>query len=136
PAAIVQGQKPATPVYDVIIRNGRVMDGTGNPWFAADIGIREGKIAALGKLAGASASRTIDAHGLLITPGFIDLHTHCDRGFDNPALRANEPWLRQGVTTVMVGVDGNGSWEPSKVAAHGSARDWEPTSPFTWGTTP
>ncbi len=117
PAAIVQGQKPATPVYDVIIRNGRVMDGTGNPWFAADIGIREGKIAALGKLAGASASRTIDAHGLLITPGFIDLHTHCDRGFDNPALRANEPWLRQGVTTVMVGVDGNGSWEPSKVAA-------------------
>ncbi len=117
PAAIAQGQKAAAPVYDVIIRNGRVMDGTGNPWFAADIGIRDGKIAALGQLAGASASRTIDAHGLLITPGFIDLHTHCDRGFDNPALRANEPWLRQGVTTVMVGVDGNGSWEPSKVAA-------------------
>lgn len=103
--------------YDTIIRNGRVMDGTGNPWFRADVGIAQGKIAALGNLGSATASRIIDAHGLLVAPGFIDMHTHCDQGFADPALRGNEPWIRQGVTTVMLGVDGRGSWDPAKTAA-------------------
>ena len=112
--------------YDVIIRNGRVMDGSGNPWFLAEIGIRQGKIAAIGNLSQASAKTAIDAHGLLVTPGFIDMHSHCDNGFANSSLRSNEPWVRQGVTTVMVGVDGNGTWEPQK-----AAQPWQETGTGT-----
>jgi N-acyl-D-amino-acid deacylase len=116
----------ADATYDVIIRNGRVMDGSGNPWINAEIGILQGKIAAIGDLSKASAKSTIDAHGLLVTPGFIDMHSHCDQGFASPALRSNEPWVRQGVTTVMVGVDGRGTWEPEK-----AAKPWQETGTGT-----
>ena len=103
--------------FDLIVRNGRVMDGSGNPWFRADIGIRGGKIAAVGDLSRTTSATVIDARGLVVSPGFIDMHTHCDAGFRDPQLRTNEPWIRQGVTTVMLGVDGNGPWEPEKVAS-------------------
>ena len=59
--------------YDLVIRNGHVIDGTGSPWYAADIGIRAGKIAAIGRLADAPAKRTIDARGMVVAPGFIDM---------------------------------------------------------------
>jgi N-acyl-D-aspartate/D-glutamate deacylase len=65
------------PAYDLLIRNGRVVDGTGNPWFPADVAIKDGKITAVGRVTG-TASRTIDATGLVVAPGFIDLHTHSD----------------------------------------------------------
>ena len=61
------------PSYDVIIRNGRIIDGTSSPWYAADLGIRDGRIAAIGNLSAAAARRTIDAHGMVVTPGFIDM---------------------------------------------------------------
>src|SRR5215469_1262971 len=71
---------PATPLcraavvsYDLILRNGRVIDGTGSPWYAADIAVKDGRIAAVGRLAGASATRNIDAHGMVVAPGFIDM---------------------------------------------------------------
>ena len=60
--------------FDVLITGGRVLDGTGNPWIYADVGMREGKIAAVGNLAGSQAARTIDAGGKVVAPGFIDLH--------------------------------------------------------------
>lgn len=63
--------------YDLLIRNGRIVDGTGNPWFMADLAIREGRIVALGRLQG-RATRTIDASGLVVAPGFIDIHNHSD----------------------------------------------------------
>jgi N-acyl-D-amino-acid deacylase len=66
-------QAPAPPVFDLLITGGRVVDGTGAPWFAADVGIRDGRIAAVGKLAGLPARRTLDATGLVVAPGFIDL---------------------------------------------------------------
>ena len=66
--------------YDLIILNGRVIDGTGNPWFYADIAIRGDSIAAVGRLKGRTASRIIDARGQAVTPGFIDMHTHCETG--------------------------------------------------------
>jgi dihydroorotase/N-acyl-D-amino-acid deacylase len=59
--------------YDLILRNGHVIDGTGSPWYAADIAVKDGRIAAIGKLAGASATRNIDAHGMVVAPGFIDM---------------------------------------------------------------
>jgi N-acyl-D-amino-acid deacylase len=59
--------------YDLIVRNGRIIDGTGSPWYAADIGIAAGRIAAIGKLAEASARSSIDAHGMVVAPGFIDM---------------------------------------------------------------
>src|SRR5579872_7473090 len=59
--------------YDLVIRNGHIVDGTGSPWYAADLAIRNGRIAAIGKLDGAPAKRTFDARGLVVAPGFIDM---------------------------------------------------------------
>jgi N-acyl-D-amino-acid deacylase len=59
--------------YDLLIRNGHIIDGTGSPWYAADVGIRNGHIAAIGRLAGSTAAREIDAHGSVVAPGFIDM---------------------------------------------------------------
>lgn len=87
--------------YDVAICGGRVIDGTGNPWFYADIGVQGGKIAAIGKIEPTSAGRIIDARGLAIAPGFIDLHTHSDMTLlaDGNA----ESKIRQGVTLDVIG---------------------------------
>src|SRR5579862_5482762 len=63
----------APPAYDVIIEHGRVVDGTGAPWFAADVGIRAGRVAAIGRLDKATATRRIDAAGRVVAPGFIDM---------------------------------------------------------------
>src|SRR5579864_8023871 len=59
--------------YDIVIRNGHIIDGTGSPWYSGDVGIRGGHIAAIGTLSGAAARRTIDARGMVVTPGFIDM---------------------------------------------------------------
>src|SRR5262249_42033022 len=64
-----QDKKP----FDIIVRNGHIIDGTGSPWYSGDLGIRDGKIAAIGNLAQAASTRTIDAHGLVVAPGFIDM---------------------------------------------------------------
>lgn len=102
-------QKPAD--YDLIIANGRVIDGTGNPWFYADIAIRGDRIAAVGRLKGGSAARVIDARGQVVSPGFIDMHTHCESGLSSPALKANLNYITQGVTTVVTGNCGYGPLE-------------------------
>src|SRR5260370_6007429 len=59
--------------FDIVITNGRIIDGTGSPWYSSDIGIRAGKIAAIGNLSAASRARTIDARGKIVAPGFIDM---------------------------------------------------------------
>ncbi len=90
-----------TPTYDLLIRGGTVIDGTKAPRFDADVGVKDGRIAAIGDLAGASAARTIDAAGLIVAPGFIDSHTH-----DDQALLAQPDMdfkVSQGVTTVIAG---------------------------------
>src|SRR5687767_13206856 len=80
--------------FDVLIRNARVMDGTGNPWLRADVGIRGDRIAAVGRFGpAATAQRTIDAGGRLATPGFIDVHSHALEGLERPPLRQARPLL-------------------------------------------
>ena len=96
--------------FDILITGGHVIDGSGNPWFSADVGIRGDKIVAVGKLTGATATRTIDARGKIITPGFIDLHSHASGGLESEdARRRSAPnVVTQGVTTVVINPDGGG----------------------------
>jgi len=87
--------------YDILILNGSVIDGSGKKAFQSDIGISGDKIIALGDLKDESASTIIDADGLVVAPGFIDIHTHCDRGILK--MPDNENYIYQGVTTVVGG---------------------------------
>ena len=91
--------------YDIVISGGKIVDGTGAPWFYADVGIQGDTITAIGKLDPVGAARRIDARGLVVAPGFIDPHTHSRRGiFDDPFAKN---YIFQGVTTVMEGPDGS-----------------------------
>lgn len=87
--------------YDVLIEDGRIVDGSGNPWFYGDVAVRDGEIAAVGRLDEAEAERVIDASGLTVVPGFIDMHAHSDYTLlvDGDA----ESKVRQGVTTEILG---------------------------------
>jgi N-acyl-D-amino-acid deacylase len=110
-------QQPARP-YDLLIRGGRVLDGTGNPWFPADVAVRDGRIVAVGALGSAPATRVIDASNLYVTPGFIDIHSHADDGSsprggfrdEDPERRAAPNLVSQGITTVVVNQDGRSPW--------------------------
>lgn len=87
--------------FDVLIRHGRVIDGSGQAEARADVGIREGRIAAIGDLSGKTAKDTIEAEGRVVCPGFIDLHSHGDGGILQ--FRSAENVIRQGVTTLVCG---------------------------------
>src|SRR5580700_2971852 len=87
--------------FDTLIVNGRIVDGTGNPSFIGDVGIRSGRIAAVGHLKGRAATRTIDAAGLTVAPGFVDIHNHSD--FTLVTDGNAESMVRQGVTTMIFG---------------------------------
>ena len=91
----------------MLIKNGRVLDGSGNPWIAMDIAIRGGRIVEMGRLAAAQATRTIDAAGLTVTPGFIDVHSHAAEGLAG-ALKDARQLIAQGITTAMLNPDGGG----------------------------
>jgi N-acyl-D-amino-acid deacylase len=90
-------------VLDLLISGGRVIDGAGNPWYEADVAVQGGRIVAVGRVTD-SAARTIDASGLFVCPGFIDMHTHSDiQLLANPFHDAK---VRQGVTCDVIGQDG------------------------------
>jgi N-acyl-D-amino-acid deacylase len=91
--------------YDVLIRHGHILDGTGNPWYAGDIAIRDDRIAAIGKLEGATAKRVIDASGLVVSPGFIDMLGQSEESLliDNRSLSK----LSQGITSEITGEGGS-----------------------------
>jgi N-acyl-D-amino-acid deacylase len=91
--------------YDLVVRDARVVDGSGAPWFRADVGVRGDSIAAVAPRLAGTARRVIEASGHVAAPGFIDLHSHARGGiFDRPAA---ENYLRQGVTTLVEGPDGS-----------------------------
>lgn len=102
PAAADEGASGIQPeAYDIIIENGRIIDGTGNPWYYGDIGIKNGTIIKIGRLKGSNAGRKIDAAGMFVTPGFIDIHTHSDRPI--LAIPGADNSVRQGLTTIVGG---------------------------------
>ncbi|MGD2200257.1 MAG: D-aminoacylase [Candidatus Bathyarchaeota archaeon] len=87
--------------YDVLIENGKIIDGTGNPWFKGEVGIVGDRIEAVGRIAGSGAERVLDAEGLMVAPGFIDIHSHSDYTvLVDPRVESK---VRQGVTTEVVG---------------------------------
>lgn len=104
--------------FDVIIRNGNILDGSGNPWFRADVGVTDGRILVVGRLDTSTADRIIDATGKVVSPGFIDIHSHADDTGNRPqTIRTNElnrkgapNIVSQGVTTVVVNQDGRSAW--------------------------
>ena len=104
PPAAAQDDAP----FDLLIRGGRLVDGTGNPWVRGDVAVRGDRIARIGHLPDAAAERVIDAEGLVVAPGFVDPHTHAVRGiYDVPTA---DNYLLQGVTTLTEGNDGASPW--------------------------
>jgi dihydroorotase/N-acyl-D-amino-acid deacylase len=109
-AAHLAGQGPS---FDLLIRNGRVVDGTGSPWFSADLAVRGDTIVAIGPQLDGTAARTIDARNAIVSPGFIDLHVHAFGTTGPPPdpmpiveLPTADNYIRQGVTTLIGGHDG------------------------------
>ena len=97
-----------TTLASTIIKNGRVIDGTGNPWFKASIAIKDGKISKISAIPIPGGDTTIDATGFVVAPGFIDSHTHSDNSvMTNPRC---ENHIRQGVTTNVTGSCGSGEY--------------------------
>lgn len=93
----------AQPQYDLLITGGHIIDGTGSPWFEGEVAVKNGRIAAVGRLVNASAKRVINATGLVVAPGFIDLHTHSD--YTLLVDGEGQSKIRQGVTTEIIGED-------------------------------
>ena len=104
-------QAPAPP-YDLLITNARVVDGSGNPWFRADVAIKDGRIARVGRLGPDTANRTIDARGQILAPGFIDVHTHVESIYGQPAA---ENFVRMGVTTHVTGNCGSSNTDLAEI---------------------
>lgn len=96
-----------SPDYEIIIKGGTIYDGTSSDPFIGDIGIKSGKILTIGDLSGASAEKIINAEGLAVAPGFIDMHTHLEPIMEMPLA---ESLVRQGVTLAIGGPDGGGPW--------------------------
>ena len=112
-AVIVVALGAQAPRYDTVIKNARVVDGTGSPWYRAEIGIRGDEIATIATRIDAEARRTIDAGGNIVAPGFIDLHVHAFGGAGQPPavlpiieVPTADNYIRQGVTTLIGGPDG------------------------------
>ena len=95
----ITGALAAGESYDLVIINARIVDGTGNPWFSGSIAVKDGKIARVGRFT-ATAETIIDAKGLIVAPGFIDVHAHTEDIFDNPTA---ENFVRMGVTSLITG---------------------------------
>jgi dihydroorotase-like cyclic amidohydrolase len=96
--------------YDLVIRNGRIVDGTGNPAFFADVAVEDGRIARVGRVRG-KGRREIDARGLTVAPGFIDVHTHVEDLASHPRA---ENFARMGVTTLVTGNCGTSALDVGK----------------------
>jgi N-acyl-D-aspartate/D-glutamate deacylase len=111
--------------YDLVIRGGRVVDGTGNPWFKGDVAVRGDRIVAIGRIPAGAAKREIDARGLVVAPGFIDMHSHSDYLLLEDGRAQSK--IRQGVTTEVIG-------EGQSVAPFQGKLTRRPGQPIAWTT--
>src|SRR6201996_3652709 len=109
---------------DVLITGGTVYDGSATKSFTGDVAITGDRIVYVGPKAPMSAKRIIDAHGMIVSPGLIDAHTHSDHFLNSadPAQRAVPAWVMQGVSTVFIGIDGNGTPDLKKELAQYKAQ--------------
>ena len=98
-------QPSREPAYDIVIHGGRIMDGTGNPWYVGDIAITDGRIVAVGKIPGGVAKRVIEANGMVVAPGFIDMLGQSETALliDNRSISK----LAQGITSEITGEGGS-----------------------------
>ena len=129
PASAAEPDSP----YDLIVRNGRIVDGTGNPWFYGDVAVRGDRVAAIGKLAGAAARREIDVRGLVVATGFIDMHSHSDYLLLEDGDAQSK--IRQGVTTEILGEGDSaapfqGKHLPRSQASAGQSLGWNRLSGY------
>ena len=124
PQRCIQSQEATSTAenLDLLVVGGELLDGTGSPSRRVDVGIKDGRILFLGssRKSHIKAARTIDASGLIVAPGFIDPHTHTADDLSTPPRNGNEPYLMQGVTTVITGNDGS---SPLPIA--NALRKWE-----------
>jgi N-acyl-D-amino-acid deacylase len=126
-AALPLCARAADPEYDLLIRGGRIVDGTGNPWFHGDVAIRGEKIVAVGRVPEGKAKRVIDAKGLVVAPGFIDMHSHSDDLLLEDGHAQSK--IRQGVTTEVLGEGRSagplrGKLPPRRFKARGKEFNW------------
>src|SRR5690606_17619719 len=98
--------------YDLILKGGRIVDGTGNAWFYGDVAVTDGKIARVGKLENAKAERVLDVKGMVVAPGFIDVHTHLERNDVQTPTADN--FIFDGVTSVVTGNCGSSRTDLSR----------------------
>jgi N-acyl-D-aspartate/D-glutamate deacylase len=106
--------EPAAPATNLVFRNATIHDGTGGPAVRGDVHVRGDRIAAVGKVGKIDGAAEIDGTGLILCPGFIDLHTHCDSGITGKTGRANKNYVTQGCTTVVTGNCGSGPVDVEK----------------------
>ena len=99
--ALYMVMSPASPQYDYVIKNGKVIDGMGNGWFRADVGIQDDRIVTLGRIDDTGNAIVIDATGKFVTPGFVDMHSHGERRILDD--RTVQNLVTQGMTTIVGG---------------------------------
>lgn len=110
-SGLMLGAAGPPPITDLLLQGGTIHDGSDRAAFVGDIAITGDRISHVGRTLKVSAKRTIDARGLIVAPGFIDPHTHADVSHTDSAQRRLNMWLAQGVTTIVIGNDGNGSFQ-------------------------
>jgi N-acyl-D-aspartate/D-glutamate deacylase len=121
------------PAYDLLVRGGRIVDGTGNPWFVGDVAVKGDRIVAVGRRLPGTARRTIDAKGLVVAPGFIDVHSHSDYLLLEDGLAQSK--VRQGVTTEVLGegqsvAPHQGKLPPRRAVVAGKPASWRTLSGY------
>jgi N-acyl-D-aspartate/D-glutamate deacylase len=126
-ALLAASARAEEPAYDLLIKNGQVVDGTGNPWFKGDVAVRGDRVVAVGRVPPGKAKREIDAKGLVVAPGFIDMHSHSDYVLLEDGDAQSK--VRQGVTTEVLGEGTSagpykGELRPKKMTVAGKEVSW------------
>ena len=113
-AHVAPAAEPKAPETNIVFRNAIIHDGSGKPAVKGDVHVKGDRIAAVGMVGKVDGAIEVDATGLILCPGFIDLHTHCDSGLTGKTGRGNKNYVTQGCTTVVTGNCGSGPVDVGK----------------------